>query len=68
MSSMPSTLLNHDKTVSVGKNSYRARQRSYFRQTPVVAGRLMFHICMKIRNCIKFMMFHRYFSPNARKN
>ena len=33
----------------------------------VVGGKLITHICMKIRNWSRFMMFHRYLSPIAKK-
>ena len=49
-------------------NSRRARLLSSPRTTFVVCGSEINHIYMKIRNWSKFIMFHRYFKPIARKN
>ena len=51
---------------AVGMNSKKARVRSYVRTVLVIVGKLMAHILMKIKNCIRFMMFQRYFNPSAR--
>lgn len=50
-----------------GMNSSRARFRRALKMMRVEGGNEISHIYIKMRNCKRFIMFHRYLSPMARK-